>query len=65
MQFKTYTEELRKVLSYDLYDNICKAYQIRLQAGDAQSEKACRIADDYFYKNANAIIEILQQYAGT
>lgn len=62
---QTYCVELRKVFPNDLYDNFNKAYQCWLQGDDEQSEKACNVADEFFYQNENKIIEILQRYANT
>ncbi len=58
-----YTQALKALLPNDFFakfQKACEAY-----ADDTDVEKMCAEADDYFYKNEQVIIDLLQSYADT
>ncbi len=56
-----YVETLKLLLPYEFYRIFYKAYEAYVN--DQDVENMCDLADDYFYKNEQVVIDILQEYA--
>lgn len=58
-----YSEELKKTLPDELYENFDKA--LRAFERKTEAEKICTEADAYFYEHESDIIKAIQAYANT
>lgn len=58
-----YSEELKKTLPDELYENFDKA--LRAFERNMKAEKICTEADAYFYERESDIIKAIQAYANT
>ncbi|MDE6302344.1 MAG: hypothetical protein K2M36_01985 [Clostridia bacterium] len=56
-----YVKSLNLLLPNEFFAQFNKAYEAYIQ--NIEAEKACDLADDYFYNNEQVIIDILQKYA--
>lgn len=56
-----YAQALKSLLPNDFFEKFSKACDAYIHNDDV--EKICDLADDYFYKNEQIIIDILQDYA--
>lgn len=56
-----YADSLKSLLPKDFFAEFYNAFTAYIQNNNV--EKYCDSADDYFYKNENVIIDILQTYA--
>lgn len=57
-----YIDSLKQILPEDLYVNFINAYEAY---GSDDESDICDACDQFFYKNEQMVIDILQEYANT